>query len=64
MFSYRFNACYELILSRFCTWDFKTYGIMGVKVNRIIKVNNRILRLKFEEKFQNFSDNEYMNNSE
>ncbi|XP_008066255.1 leucine-rich repeat-containing protein 9, partial [Carlito syrichta] len=59
-----FNSCYELILSRFCTWDFRTYGITGIKVKRIIKVNNRILRLKFEEKFQKFLDNEDMHDSE
>uniref|UniRef100_A0A8D0VKZ5 Leucine-rich repeat-containing protein 9 n=1 Tax=Sus scrofa TaxID=9823 RepID=A0A8D0VKZ5_PIG len=59
-----FNSCYELILSRFCTWDFRTYGITGVKVKRVIKVNNRILRLKFEEKFQKFLDNEDMQDSE
>ncbi|XP_036887666.1 leucine-rich repeat-containing protein 9 [Sturnira hondurensis] len=59
-----FNSCYELILSRFCTWDFRTYGITGVKVKRIIKVNNRILRLKFEDKFQKFLDNEDMHDSE
>uniref|UniRef100_A0A452UDS9 Leucine-rich repeat-containing protein 9 n=1 Tax=Ursus maritimus TaxID=29073 RepID=A0A452UDS9_URSMA len=59
-----FNSCYELILSRFCTWDFRTYGITGVKVKRVIKVNNRILRLKFEEKFQKFFDNEDMHDSE
>ncbi|XP_060274102.1 leucine-rich repeat-containing protein 9 isoform X7 [Ovis aries] len=59
-----FNSCYELILSRFCTWDFRTYGITGVKVKRVIKVNNRILRLKFEEKFQKFLDNEHIHDSE
>ncbi|XP_076978590.1 leucine-rich repeat-containing protein 9 [Tamandua tetradactyla] len=59
-----FNSCYELILSRFCTWDFKTYGITGVKVKRVIKVNNRILRLKFEEKFQKFLENEDIHDSE
>ncbi|GAB5572907.1 leucine-rich repeat-containing protein 9 isoform X1 [Prionailurus iriomotensis] len=59
-----FNSCYELILSRFCTWDFRPYGITGVKVKRIIKVNNRILRLKFEEKLQKFIDNEDMHDSE
>ncbi|XP_042116704.1 leucine-rich repeat-containing protein 9 isoform X2 [Peromyscus maniculatus bairdii] len=55
-----FNSCYELILSRFCTWDFRAYGITGVKVNRVIKVNNRMLRLKFEEKFQKCLDHEDM----
>ncbi|XP_039096685.1 leucine-rich repeat-containing protein 9 [Hyaena hyaena] len=59
-----FNSCYELILSRFCTWDFRPYGITGLKVKRIIKVNNRILRLKFEEKFQKFLHNDDMHDSE
>ncbi|XP_040333227.1 leucine-rich repeat-containing protein 9 isoform X4 [Herpailurus yagouaroundi] len=59
-----FNSCYELILSRFCTWDFRPYGITGVKVKRIIKVNNRTLRLKFEEKLQKFLDSEDMHDSE
>uniref|UniRef100_A0A8C0WVT3 U2A'/phosphoprotein 32 family A C-terminal domain-containing protein n=1 Tax=Castor canadensis TaxID=51338 RepID=A0A8C0WVT3_CASCN len=59
-----FNSCCELILSRFCTWDFRTYGITGVKVKRVIKVNNRILRLKFEEKFHKFLDHEDMHDSE
>ncbi|XP_036136483.1 leucine-rich repeat-containing protein 9 [Molossus molossus] len=59
-----FNSCYELILSRFCTWDFRTYGITGVKVKRVIKVNNRMLRLKFEDKFQTFLDNKDMHDSE
>nr|XP_021516480.1 leucine-rich repeat-containing protein 9-like [Meriones unguiculatus] len=59
-----FNSCYELILSRFCTWDFRAYGITGVKVKRVIKVNNRILRLKFEEKFQKCLDQEDLHDSE
>lgn len=64
MFPRRYNSCYELILSRFCTWDFRAYGITGVKVKRVIKVNNRILRLKFEEKFQKFLCDEDMHDSE
>ncbi|EDM03591.1 similar to RIKEN cDNA 4921529O18 (predicted) [Rattus norvegicus] len=59
-----FNSCYELILSRFCTWDFRAYGITGVKVKRVIKVNNRILRLRFEEKFQKCLDLEDIQDSE
>ncbi|XP_054827925.1 leucine-rich repeat-containing protein 9 [Eublepharis macularius] len=58
-----FNSCYDLILSRFCALDFKSYGITGVKVNRVIRVHNRILRLKFEEKFQDFMEEEDLNDS-
>ncbi|XP_069063527.1 leucine-rich repeat-containing protein 9 [Pleurodeles waltl] len=53
-----FNSCCDLILSRFCALDFKAYGITGVKINRIIRVHNRSLRLKFDEKFQMFVNNE------
>ncbi|XP_078516483.1 leucine-rich repeat-containing protein 9 [Lissotriton helveticus] len=53
-----FNSCCDLILSRFCALDFKAYGITGVKINRIIRVHNRVLRQKFDEKFQMFLDNE------
>nr|XP_020669357.1 LOW QUALITY PROTEIN: leucine-rich repeat-containing protein 9-like [Pogona vitticeps] len=58
-----FNSCYELVLSRFCAWDFKAYGITGVKVNRVVRIHNRILRQKFEEKFQIFLDKEDLNES-
>ncbi|XP_077180065.1 leucine-rich repeat-containing protein 9 [Paroedura picta] len=58
-----FNSCYDLILSRFCAWDFKAYGISGVKVNRVIRVHNRILRMKFEGKFQNFVEEEDLGDS-
>ncbi|XP_028935145.1 leucine-rich repeat-containing protein 9 isoform X3 [Ornithorhynchus anatinus] len=59
-----FNSCHELVLSRFCAWDFRAYGITGVKINRIIKMHNQVLRLKFEEKFQVFLDNDFANDSE
>ncbi|KAM6202627.1 leucine-rich repeat-containing protein 9 [Rhynchocyon petersi] len=59
-----FNSCSELIRSRFCKWDFRMYGITGVKVKHVIKVNNRILRQKFEEKCQKFLDNEDIHDSE
>ncbi|KAK4822727.1 LOW QUALITY PROTEIN: hypothetical protein QYF61_019724, partial [Mycteria americana] len=39
--------------SRFCTWDFRAYSIMGMEINRIFRVHNQILRLKFK-KFQIF----------
>ncbi|XP_030069714.1 leucine-rich repeat-containing protein 9 isoform X1 [Microcaecilia unicolor] len=56
-----FNSCYDLILSRFCAWDFKIYGVTGVKIKRITRVNNRILRQKFDERFQAFFDKEEIN---
>ncbi|KAJ8411732.1 hypothetical protein AAFF_G00153700 [Aldrovandia affinis] len=45
-----FNSCYDLLLSRFCVWDFKGHGVTGIKINRIIRIHNRALRLRFEDK--------------
>ncbi|XP_043929516.1 leucine-rich repeat-containing protein 9 [Protopterus annectens] len=53
-----FTSCSDLMLSRFCVWDFKVYNITGIKINRIIRVHNRILRLQFEEKFHMFLEEE------
>ncbi|KAK6481441.1 leucine-rich repeat-containing protein 9-like [Huso huso] len=53
-----FSSCYDLVLSRFCALDFKAYGVTGVKINRIIRVHNRILRLRFEEKLHSLLANE------
>ncbi|XP_053561219.1 leucine-rich repeat-containing protein 9 [Bombina bombina] len=59
-----FKTCYDLILARYCVWNFKLYGISGVKINRIIKVHNRDLKLKFDDKLEQFMDNEDMSSSE
>ncbi|KAM8921171.1 leucine-rich repeat-containing protein 9 [Pelodytes ibericus] len=59
-----FKSCHDLILARFCAWDFKAFGISSLKINRIIRVHNRILRLKFEEKLQELLDREDMEYSE
>ncbi|CAB1335268.1 unnamed protein product [Coregonus sp. 'balchen'] len=45
-----FTSCYDLLLSRFCAWDYKAQGITGIKINSIIRIHNRALRLRFEDK--------------
>ncbi|XP_035243517.1 leucine-rich repeat-containing protein 9 isoform X2 [Anguilla anguilla] len=45
-----FSSCYDLVLSRFCVWDFSGHGITGIKINGIIRIHNRALRLRFEDK--------------
>ncbi|KAM6392616.1 LOW QUALITY PROTEIN: leucine-rich repeat-containing protein 9 [Pluvialis apricaria] len=49
-----FSSCCYIIQPRFCTWDFRTYSIIGMKINHIFRVHNKIPRLKFKEKFQIF----------
>ncbi|XP_041928695.1 leucine-rich repeat-containing protein 9 [Alosa sapidissima] len=45
-----FTSCYDLLLSRFCAWDYSKYDVTGIKVKHIIRVHNRALRLRFENK--------------
>ncbi|XP_010216399.1 PREDICTED: leucine-rich repeat-containing protein 9-like [Tinamus guttatus] len=59
-----FNCCCDLIQSRYCFWDFRSYGIIGMKINRIFRVHNHILRLKYEEKFQMFLEKEVFSTAE
>uniref|UniRef100_A0A8C5N450 Leucine rich repeat containing 9 n=1 Tax=Leptobrachium leishanense TaxID=445787 RepID=A0A8C5N450_9ANUR len=51
-----FKFCSDLILSRFCERDFNAFGVSSLKINRIIRVHNRILKQKFEEKLQELLD--------
>lgn len=48
--SLRFTSCYDLLLSRFCAWDYKPHHITGIKINRIIRIHNQTLRLRFQDK--------------
>ncbi|XP_039271513.2 leucine-rich repeat-containing protein 9-like [Styela clava] len=45
-----FTTCHDLILSRFCAWDYKSYGVTGIKTHAITRVHNRLLRSRFDEK--------------
>ncbi|XP_062851756.1 leucine-rich repeat-containing protein 9 isoform X2 [Trichomycterus rosablanca] len=45
-----FNTCYDLLLSRFCLREYKPHNITGIKINRIVRVQHRALRLRFEDK--------------
>ncbi|XP_070836208.1 leucine-rich repeat-containing protein 9 isoform X2 [Chaetodon trifascialis] len=45
-----FTSCCDLLLSRFCQSDFKVHGITGIKINRVIRIHNSALRLRFEDK--------------
>ena len=44
------------MLSRFCSADYREHGIVGIKVRRIIRVHNRILRSRFDEKLLSIVD--------
>ncbi|XP_057198998.1 leucine-rich repeat-containing protein 9 isoform X1 [Triplophysa rosa] len=50
-----FTSCYDLLLSRFCAWDYKTHHINGIKINRIIRIHNQALRLRFQDKLHSLN---------
>ena len=45
----RLTPCHDLLLSRFCAVDYRDCGIVGLKVHRIMRVHNRILRTRFDD---------------
>ncbi|XP_040925180.1 leucine-rich repeat-containing protein 9 isoform X2 [Betta splendens] len=45
-----FSSCSDLLLSRFSHPDYKKHGVAGVKVNRVVRIHNSALRLRFEDK--------------
>ncbi|XP_076442127.1 leucine-rich repeat-containing protein 9-like isoform X2 [Babylonia areolata] len=45
-----FTSCHDLVMSRFCATDYKGQGVVGIKIHRIIRIHNRILRARFDKK--------------
>ncbi|XP_029316164.1 leucine-rich repeat-containing protein 9 [Cottoperca gobio] len=45
-----FTSCCDLLHSRFSHSDFKVHSIAGIKINRLIRIHNSALRLRFEDK--------------
>ncbi|XP_039994007.1 leucine-rich repeat-containing protein 9 isoform X3 [Xiphias gladius] len=48
-----FTSCCDLLRSRFSHSDYKVHGITGIKINRVIRIYNSALRLRFEDKLHN-----------
>ncbi|XP_048590343.1 leucine-rich repeat-containing protein 9 isoform X2 [Nematostella vectensis] len=51
-----YKSCQDLVTSRFCAGDYMDRGITGIKVHRITRVHNRILRTRFDEKLDQVLD--------
>uniref|UniRef100_A0A3Q2YGE2 Leucine rich repeat containing 9 n=1 Tax=Hippocampus comes TaxID=109280 RepID=A0A3Q2YGE2_HIPCM len=47
-----FTSCCDLLLSRFSLSDFMSHGITGIKINRVVRIHNSGLRLRFKDKLQ------------
>ena len=46
----RYKACHDLVLSRFCAIDYRDFGIIGIKIHRITRCHNRMLKMNFDNK--------------
>ncbi|XP_076099461.1 leucine-rich repeat-containing protein 9-like isoform X2 [Mytilus galloprovincialis] len=44
-----FSSCHDLVLSRFCASDYKDHNVSGIKIHRIIRIHNRMLRTRFDD---------------
>ena len=59
----RYSSCHDLLLSRFCAADYRDYGIIGIKIHRITRIHNRMLRTKFDEKVAQLVEEEEQANT-
>ncbi|XP_037551277.1 leucine-rich repeat-containing protein 9 [Nematolebias whitei] len=53
-----FTYCCNLLLSRFSPSDYKRFHITDIKINRVLRIHNSTLRLRFEDKLQSLLDSE------
>ncbi|XP_059173305.1 leucine-rich repeat-containing protein 9-like isoform X2 [Physella acuta] len=44
-----FSSCHDLVLSRFCAYDYRDLGVTGIKIHRITRIHNRMLRTRFDK---------------
>lgn len=51
-----FSSCHDLVLSRFCASDYKDHNITGIKIHRIIRIHNRMLRTRFDDVLSSIVD--------
>ncbi|XP_077477908.1 leucine-rich repeat-containing protein 9 [Stigmatopora argus] len=47
-----FTSCRDLLLSRFSLSDYMSLGITGIRVNRVVRIHNSGLRIRFKDKLQ------------
>ncbi|CAG5119813.1 unnamed protein product, partial [Candidula unifasciata] len=52
-----FTSCHDLVLSRFCAYDYRDLGVVGIKIHRIIRIHNRMLRTRFDKSIIAITEN-------
>ena len=51
-----YQSCVDLIHSRFNKDDMTKYNIKNIDIKRVVRIHNRFLRNKFEEKIETMVD--------
>ncbi|XP_005098353.1 leucine-rich repeat-containing protein 9 [Aplysia californica] len=51
-----FTSCHDLVLSRFCAYDYRDLGVVGIKIHRIVRIHNRMLRTRFDKSIINLTE--------
>lgn len=51
-----FSSCHDLVLSRFCASDYRDHSVTGIKIHRIIRIHNRMLRTRFDDVLSSIVD--------
>ena len=55
---FRFSACQDLVLSRFCCKNYEQFDIVGLQIHRITRVINRSLRIRFDDALRSYLDDD------
>ena len=50
------KSCKDLITTRFASEDLDAYGISGIHITKVVRIHNRFLKNKFEEKMEMLAD--------
>ena len=50
------KSCKDLITTRFASEDLDAYGISGIHIPKVVRIHNRFLKNKFEEKMEMLAD--------
>lgn len=53
-----YNSCHDLIQARFSAQEYKDFKVSGIKVHKIIRVQNRLLKMKFDQKYDGVTSND------
>ena len=50
------KSCKDLITTRFAPEDLDSHGISGINITKVVRIHNRFLKNKFEEKMEMLAD--------